>query len=130
MEFNNQTITLFNKYFDEASRDTKYKRTLIENCKFNPIQAVDLGNIQVKANDNGKLFVFEEDLVMSEYVDPIDYKGIGFTFNPEDIVVIGNYPNEINSVKELESYNRYTIKDITHNKYSFILPYHFSIGVK
>lgn len=132
MEYNflPHTVTLFNKYFDEVARETKYKRTLIEKCKFNPRDGVQLGTTKIKASDYGKLVVFEQDLIMDNYVRPKAYKGIGFTFNAEDVVVIGNYPSEITKISELKEYESYTIKEVVHNNYSFVLDHHFSLGVQ
>ena len=125
--FTPHTVTLYNKYYQD--RDVKYKRTVIENCKFNPVNAVELGTIRINENDSGKVFVFEKDLSMSDYVDPKDYQGVGFTFDTESLIAIG-VTGEINSVADLKGTEHYTINSVNHNNYSFAIEHHFSLGVK
>lgn len=122
------TVTLFNKYYE--GRNAKYKRTVLDFCKFTPKRMVTLGNVQVSENDTGKLLVYERDLNMTDYVLPKSYEGVGFTFDTESIVVIGRIETDINSIKDLEDYEHYTVASVLHNNYSFALPHHFSLEVK
>lgn len=118
-------VTIYNKY----DNGQKYKRTLIENCKFVPHDSVTLGNVKVQGSSSGKLFVYEKDLVMDDYHEPRNFNGDGFTFDTETIVAIGNSP-EIISVKDLKDFEHYTVVTVIHQNYSFILPHHFSLEVK
>lgn len=126
--FTPHTITVFNKYYD--NRQVKYKRLVIENCKFTPKRAVVLGNVEVSEADTGKLVVFEKDLNMNEYVEPKDYEGLGFTFDLESIVAIGQIDTDVTNIRDLEDYEHYTVSSVLHNNYSFALPHHFSLEVK
>lgn len=128
-DFIPHTITLFNKYYDENIKDIRYKRTLIEHCKFSPKDSVKLGSTQITRSDNGKLFIYDKDLNMDEYVKPNEYEGTGFTFSMEDIIVIGEAP-DIASIKDLRGSEHYTIVGVLHNNYSFVIPHHFSLEVK
>ena len=89
-----------------------------------------LGNVEVSEADTGKLVVFEDDLNMNEYVEPKDYEGVGFTFDLESIIAIGEVDKDITNIRDLEDYEHYTVSSVLHNNYSFALPHHFSLEVK
>lgn len=128
MEFNftPHTVTLYNQYAKDG--EIKFKRTVIDKCKFTTRDNVILGSTQVKSSDNGKLFIYEDNLNMGDYKLPKDFDGDGFTINTEDLVVIGQGP-EITSTKDLRDFEHYTIVSVLRNDYSFYLPHHFSIEV-
>lgn len=119
MDFRPHTATLFIPYVD--SNEIKYAKEEIV-CKFTPRDAVSLGRVEVQGSSNAKLIVFNEDLEMTNYVEPDSWAGTGFTFIPETVVVLGSH-DMIDNVTELDS--RYTVKSVYKNDYSFVLGHHF-----
>lgn len=119
--FNYHEVTVFTPYI--SNRDIVYHRQVVK-CKFSPRTAVKLGQVEVQGASSGKMVVFEDDLNMSTYVAPEAFVGVGWTFKPESYVVLGDHIS-INNVSDLE--DRYTIKSVYHNNYSFSLKHHFSL---
>lgn len=125
-DFVTTKVTMFMKYVCRHN-SVRYKRYVIDKCKISEHQGIQIGQGMILETNNSKMMVFEKDLDMKKYVVAEKFKGRGFTFANENIVVIGEH-DDITSVSQIVG-RHYTIKNVSHNDYSFTLDHHFSLSL-
>lgn len=132
--YTNANITIYNKYFDKATRLEKYKRTVIKNVFFDEKKASNRLQSGLESADSGLILVPFDYSSQAEYVPYKEYKGLGGTFTLAigDRVVKGDIDFEITGVlSELDKkYEAFTITSVDAKDFGSPHMRHWEVGVR
>ncbi|WP_282926892.1 DUF6751 family protein [Helcococcus kunzii] len=124
-------ITIYNKYLDQATRTDKWKKTQIKNVHWEETQGANIIKSGMSNADSVKIFIPYVSFSELLYIDPKQFKGEGFTFQPGDYIVKGLIEDEITSSSELEKQyiTAVKIKTVDNRNDSIIKDlWHFEVG--
>ena len=120
----NHTVTIYNRYINNITKDYAYKRTVIAGVHWENTENVKLGNQSVKTDNNTCLIIPCTVKNIKDYVNPSVFKnnptGEIWTLQTEDIVVKGVVNFDIMSVADLKGYCAKTIHSIEEVDYASI----------
>ena len=128
----NGDITIYNSYYDEATRLDKYKRTVIQNVYVE--ERLGANRVQSGLNSADKLLVLIPVARLEGYVSPKEFQGDinTFTFKLGDRVVKNNVSVEvIKSTSELDAqYETFTITSVDIRDQGNYRMQHIELGAK
>lgn len=128
--YTNADITLYNKYFDEATRTDKYRRTIIKNVFFE--EKLGANRIKSGLESSDAIMVLIPYASLKGYVAPKEYDGSTntFTFALGDRIVKNQITMEIsNRPSELDKhYSAFTISSVDNRGFGSEDMRHFEIG--
>lgn len=117
----NTKMSIFNKY------QGTYKKHVIDNVFWDDTKSILVGNGFEKQN-NVTVFIPKDKNDLSEYIPPKSYNGNGFTFNKGDYIIKGEVAEtEINGIKDLSSYETFTITSVDNKDFGSPSMHHFMI---
>lgn len=133
----NADITIYNRYFDLATRLDRYQRTVLKGVFWDERKAVNTIKSGLESAD--KVFIAIPFKVSSnrQYLSPIEFekaedKSKYFTLRENDRVVRGNIDFEITSkVSDLDKeYEAFTITSVDTKDFGSQHLRHFEVGAK
>lgn len=131
----NNNVTIYNKYFDEATRLDKYKRTVIENVFWDEKQASNRLQSGLKDADKVLLLIPFDYTSQDEYISPREFEKLEdktgyFTLQIEDRMVKGDIDFEITSKpSDLDrEYEAFTITSVDKKDFGSYHMRHFEVG--
>lgn len=108
--FNNDTITIFNQYYDNSTKAYEYKKTIIQGVNWQSESNSTVNDKGISISENTLVFIDK----LEDYVSPKEFLKTqrGFTLTNGDIIVKGNCIE--NNIKEIKKYydDVITIKSI------------------
>ena len=132
--YSNSDITIYNKYFDKATRLDKYKRTVIKNVFWDEKKAVNRLQSGLESADHVLLLIPFDYTSQAHYVSPREFKGLEdtFTLNIGDKVVKGEIDFEVDSkISDLDKlYETFTITSVDKKDFGSPHMRHFEVGGK
>lgn len=128
----NTSMSVYNKYTDE-SKNTVYKKHLIENVFWDDAKSVNLTQGYDKADDVN-IYIPKDKNDMKNYVKPKQYTGSKseWTLNEGDFIVRGNINiNEVSKIKDLSKFDDvFTITLVDDKDFGSSNMQHFEIKGK
>lgn len=126
----NTSMSVFNKYTDTFTKDIIYKKHIIENVFWDDSKGVNLNHGYDEA-DEVNIYIPKNKNDMSEYVKPKQYNGIGWTLKNGDFIIKGVVAeNEVSGIKDLSSYETFTITMVDDKDFGSKNMQHFEIRGK
>lgn len=126
----NTSMSVFNKYTDTFTKEITYKKHLIENVFWDDSKGVNLNHGYDEA-DEVNIYIPKNKNDMSEYVKPKQYNGIGWTLQNGDFIIKGiTIENEVSGIKDLSSYETFTITMVDDKDFGSKNMHHFEIRGK
>ena len=126
----NTSMSVFNKHTDSFTKDIVYKKHIIENVLWYDSKGVNLNHGYDEA-DEVNVYIPKDKNDMSEYVKPKQYTGTGWTLQNGDFIVKGlTTENEISGIKDLSSYEAFTITMVDDKDFGSKNMHHFEIRGK
>ena len=126
----NTSMSVFNKYTDTFTKEIIYKKHLIENVFWDDSKGVNLNHGYDEA-DNVNVYIPKNKNDMSKYVKPKQYNGIGWTLKNGDFIIKGvTIENEVSGIKDLSSYEVFTITMVDDKDFGSENMHHFEIRGK
>jgi len=126
----NTKMSVFNKYTDTFTKDIIYKKHIIDKVFWDDSKGVNLNRGYDNA-DEVNIYIPKDENDMSEYVKPKQYNGNGWTLNNGDFIIKGEViENEVSGIKELNSYDVFTITMVDDKDFGSENMHHFEIRGK
>lgn len=133
----NADITIYNKYFDKASRLDKYQRTVLKGVFFDNKKAVNTIKSGMENADEAMIVIpFTVDSNKT-YKNPIEFQKLNdksnyFTLQEGDRVVRGGIDFEITGkLSELDkNYDAYTITSVDTKDFGSKRMQHWEVGAR
>lgn len=126
----NAKMSIFNKYTDPTTKDVVYKKHIIDNVFWNNINENKI-NYGFDKNDRVSVYIPKDINDLSKYVDYKKYNGSGWTIQKGDFIVRGNVEeSQVNGIKDLASYEAFTITFVDDKDYGSVNMHHISIRGK
>lgn len=100
----NGDVTIYNRYVDKDKRLAKYKRTVLKDVYIEQGEGIATrSGSTVRPDDKAFIIIYASN--QPGYVKPKEFspEESSWTLTVEDIVVLHEVPDEIESVKELET---------------------------
>lgn len=133
----NADITIYNKYFDKASRLDKYQRTVLKGVFFDNKKAVNTIKSGMENADEAMIVIPFSVNSNKTYKNPIEFqklidKSNYFTLQEGDRVVKGDIDFEITGkLSELDkNYDAYTITSVDTKDFGSLRMRHWEVGAK
>lgn len=126
----NTSMSVFNKHTDSFTKDIVYKKHVIDNVFWDDSKGVNLNQGYDEA-DEVNVYIPKDKNDMSGYVEPKQYTGNGWTLQNGDFIVKGlTTENEISGIKDLSSYEAFTITMVDDKDFGSENMHHFEIRGK
>ena len=123
----NTKMAVFNKYTNSTTKNVTFKKHLINNVFWDDSKGVNLNKGYDKA-DAVNVYIPKDKNDMSEYVNPKQYDGSSWTLNNGDLIVKGEVTEtEVSGIKELSSYEVFTITMVDNKDFGSSNMQHFEI---
>lgn len=132
----NSDITIYNKYFDKATRMDKWKRTVLSGVFWEEKLATNRLQSGVEHSDAIMVVVPLNVDTTETYLPPMEFKkqenNIGyFTFQKGDRIVRGNIDFELENSTNLDKeYEAFTITSIDTKDFGSSFMRHWEVGAK
>lgn len=124
----NSNMTIYNRYVDSFTKKPTFKKHLINNVFW-----VDSKNVQQNngydKNNKVDVYIPKDINDLSSYVPHKNYVGTGWTIQDGDFIIKGDTTenDEVNGIKDLSSYEVFTIKSFSDKDYGSSNMHHFEI---
>ena len=123
----NTNMSVFNRYTNPLTKKVNFKKHLIDNVFWDDSKGVNLNKGYDKA-DAVNVYIPKDKNDMSEYVNPKQYDGSSWTLNNGDLIVKGEVTEtEVSGIKELSSYEVFTITMVDNKDFGSSNMQHFEI---
>jgi len=133
----NTSITLYNKYFDKATRMDKYQRTILENVFFDDRKAVNKLQSGMENADEAMIVIPFSVISNRSYKRPMEFQNLiektsNFTLKEGDRIVKGAINFDIEGrLSDLDkNYEAYTITSVDTKDFGSPRMQHFEIGCR
>ena len=133
-----QVITLYNKYFDDEAGETRWRRTVLENCCYRAVKAEAAEDGAVRQTDTYEAFIAKNDAFLPEkkWTARPD-KTKHFTLKTGDLIFLGETAFQIDGQSGMRAngfINKYkpdcfTIKSVTDNTTVALAAHYYVSGV-
>lgn len=104
------TITLYNGYRDEALRKDIYKRTVITGVHWEDVNKQSIGETTPTYSRVTDIVI---PMSVGGYVDPHEYKGVGWTLRQNDFVFKGDVDIGVDKVANAKHSHKRTIQSVS-----------------
>lgn len=122
----NTKMAVFNKYTN-SSKEVKFKKHLIDNVFWDDSNGVNLDHGYDKA-DKVNVYIPKDKNDLSNYVKPKEYDGSKWTLNNGDLIIKGDVlETEVNGIRDLSSYEVFTITMVDDKDFGSKNMQHFEI---
>ena len=122
----NTKMAVFNKYIS-ASRNVSFKKHIIDNVFWDDSKGINLDRGYDKA-DAVNVYIPKNKNDLSNYVNPKQYNGTGWTLNNGDFIIKGDVKEtEVSGIKELSAYEVFTITMVDDKDFGSPSMHHFEI---
>ncbi len=123
----NSNMTIYNRYVNSSTKRATFKKHLINNVFW-----VDSKNVQQNngydKNNKVDVYIPKDTNDLSSYVPHKNYVGTGWTIQDGDFIIKGDtVETEVNGIKDLSSYEVFTIKSFSDKDYGSSNMHHFEI---
>lgn len=126
----NTSMSVFNKYTAPFTKNIVYKKHIIENVFWDDSKGVNLNHGYDEA-DEVNVYIPKDKNDMSEYVKPKQYNGNGWTLKNGDFIIKGEVAeSEVSGIKDLSSYEAFTITMVDDKDFGSENMHHFEIRGK
>lgn len=123
----NTSMSVFNRYKEPFTSGVSYKKHLIENVFWDDSLGVNLDSGYENA-DKVNIFIPFDKNNLSNYKEPKQYNGIGWTLQNGDFIIKGDVvETEVNGIKDLKSYEVFEITVIDKKDFGSPNMQHFEI---
>lgn len=123
----NTKMSVFNRYTDSSTKKVSFKKHLIENVFWDDSNGINLNHGYDKA-DKVNIYIPKDTNDLSEYVSPKQYNGSNWTLNNGDLIIKGDTTEtEVDGVKDLSSYEVFTITMVDDKDFGSKSMHHFEI---
>lgn len=133
----NAGVTIYNKYFDKATRLDKYKRTIVHDIFWDEKKAVNRLQSGLESADHVLLLIPFETALNGHYVPPKEFEGLTdntdyFTLQVGDRIVKGDIDFEITGkVSDLDKiHEAFTITSVDRKDFGSMHMRHWEVGAK
>ena len=132
--YTNSNMTIYNKFYDKATRLDKYKRTIIRNVFFDETKASNRLQSGLESADSVFVLVPFGSLPRADYVPYTAFDGFAnnFTFNIGDMIIKGEVYDEITSKPtDLDKlHETYTITSVDTKDFGSSHMRHIQLGAR
>ena len=126
----NTNMCVFNKYIEPFTKDITYKKHVIDNVFWDDIQAVILAS-GFNSDDKVDVFIPFDKNDLSEYKEPKNYNGTGWTLREGDFIIKGDVPEtEVDGLKDLSVYETFEITTFSKKDFGSYNMQHFEVRGK
>ncbi len=126
----NTNMSVFNKHTDSFTKNIVYKKHIIDHVFWDNSKGINL-NRGYDNDDKVNVYVPKDKNDMSEYVEPKQYNGIGWTLKNGDFIIRGLVTeNEISGIKDLSAYETFVITMVDDKDFGSENMHHFEIKGK
>lgn len=126
----NTNMCVFNKYIEPFTKDITYKKHVIDNVFWDDIQAVILAS-GFNSDDKVDVFIPFDKNDLSEYKEPKNYNGTGWTLREGDFIIKGDVvENEVDGIKDLSAYETFEITAFSKKDFGSYNMQHFEVRGK
>jgi len=126
----NTNMCVFNKYIEPFTKDITYKKHVIDNVFWDDIQAVILSS-GFNSDDKVDVFIPFDKNDISEYKEPKNYNGTGWTLRNGDFIIKGDVSEtEVDGIKELSAYETFEIAACSKKDFGSYNMQHFEVRGK
>ena len=129
----NTSMSVFNRTkTDEVSstKSVRYKKHVVENVFWDSIQEIT-NSTGFEKNNKVDVFIPFDKNDMSEYVEPKQYNGTGWTLRKGDFIIKGDVEEtEVDGIKDLSAYEVFEITTVDVKDFGSYNMQHFEIKGK
>ena len=123
----NTKMSVFNRYKEPFTNNIVFKKHVIDNVFWDDSNGVNLDKGYDKA-DKVNVYIPKDKNDLSNYVQPKQYNGNGWTLNNGDFIIKGEVvENEVNGIKDLSNYETFTITMVDDKDFGSSNMHHFEI---
>ena len=123
----NTKMSVFNRYTEPFTKKISFKKHIIDNVFWDDSNGVNLDHGYDKA-DKVNVYIPKDKNDLSNYVQPKQYNGNGWTLNNGDFIIKGEVlENEVNGIKDLSAYEVFTITMVDDKDFGSSNMHHFEI---
>lgn len=128
--YTNTNMCVFNKYIEPFTKVSTYKKHVIDNVFWDDVQAINLATGFDKDNKVDVFIPFDKN-DLSNYKEPKNYNGIGWTLRNGDFIIKGDVPEtEIDGIKDLSAYETFEITVCDKKDFGSYNMQHFEVKGK
>lgn len=126
----NTNMSVFNKHTDSFTKQVTYKRHIIDHVFWDNSKGVNL-NRGYDNDDKVNVYIPKDENDMSEYVEPKQYNGNGWTLKNGDFIIRGLVAEEqVSGIKDLSAYETFVITMVDDKDFGSENMHHFEIKGK
>lgn len=123
----NTSISVFNKYTEPNTRDVSYKKHLIKEVFWDDSLGINLNAGYENADKVNAYIPFDKN-DLSEYKEPKEYNGTGWTLQNGDYMIKGEVDiDEVKGIKDLSAYEVFEITVVDVKDFGSYNMQHFEI---
>lgn len=129
----NTSMSVFNRTkTDEVSsaKSVRYKKHVVENVFWDSVQEIT-SSTGFEKNNKVDVFIPFDKNDLSEYVEPKQYNGTGWTLRKGDFIIKGDVEEtEVDGIKDLSAYEVFEITTVDVKDFGSYNMQHFEIKGK